>query len=405
MSPSSPSASWLGPAVKYKAPGVTLSEPAGNRSPHSPEMVIGPRWVRSWPRNWPVAGLKALIRPSPKLPTRMSPPKAPKAAGASVTAHGELSGPWLASRCSRVPSGAKTSTKPLPGPASSSCLAASCLAKVTYRLPPMLWMPNGAKPAEMAVEDLDGAEPEVGGVQELAGRGADQGESLVFRAVVAGPVGDGGPVHGDDRAGGIDGGVPAGDRAVLGGEQEPGGGGDTVPGYQETIWRGVEYGAVGRAGGSGPGRPRRRDGHHELPAARPGLGVALPVVQGGCPGVVVGHPDRQARAGGGAPGVPQVRVGVPGQAGNVGDQVGLPVGRAGDRTGGRGARRQAGQAERAAGEERHDGGGPHPFSECHHSPFGVAGSVEPAVRAERRGTGGPGQGSCAVTHPCLSVTP
>src|ERR1700755_2404882 len=80
----------------------------------------------------------------------MSPPKAPKVAGAAVTAHGELSGPWLASRCSRVPSGAQTSTKPLPRPASSSCLAASCLAKLTYRLPPMLWMPNGAKPAGTA---------------------------------------------------------------------------------------------------------------------------------------------------------------------------------------------------------------------------------------------------------------
>src|SRR6201997_2075181 len=147
MSPRSPSASWLGPAVKYRALGVTLSEPAGNRSPHSPEMVIGPPWFRSWPRNWPVVGLKALIRPSPKFPTRMSPPKAPKVAGASVTPHGELSRPWLASRCSRSPFGEKTSTKPLPGPASSSCLAASCLAKVTYRLPPMLWIPNGAKPA------------------------------------------------------------------------------------------------------------------------------------------------------------------------------------------------------------------------------------------------------------------
>jgi hypothetical protein len=29
--------------------------------------------------------------------------------------------------------------------------------------------------AEFSVEDLDGAEAEVGGVQELAGRGADQG--------------------------------------------------------------------------------------------------------------------------------------------------------------------------------------------------------------------------------------
>src|SRR4029077_19164255 len=97
---------------------------------------------------------------------------------------------------------------------------------------------------EVAIEDLDGAEAEVGGVEELAGGGADQGESLVYRAVVAGLVGDGGPVHGDDRGGGVDGGVPADNGAVLGGEQEPGWGGDTVLGYSETIWRGVEYRAV-----------------------------------------------------------------------------------------------------------------------------------------------------------------
>src|SRR6266699_3252957 len=35
MSPSSPSASSLIPAVKYRALGMTLSEPAGNRSPHA----------------------------------------------------------------------------------------------------------------------------------------------------------------------------------------------------------------------------------------------------------------------------------------------------------------------------------------------------------------------------------
>src|SRR4029077_11808583 len=78
---------------------------------------------------------------------------------------------------------------------------------------------------EVAIENLDGAEAEVGGVEEFAGWGAHQGESLVHRAVVAGLVGGGGPVHGGDRVGGIDGAVPAGDGAVLGGEQEPGGGG------------------------------------------------------------------------------------------------------------------------------------------------------------------------------------
>src|SRR4029077_20093210 len=175
---------------------------------------------------------------------------------------------------------------------------------------------------EVAIEYLDGAEAEVGGVEELAGRGAHQGESLVHRAGVASIVGDGGPVHGDDGVGGIDGGVPADDGAVLGGEQEPGGAGHAVLGYRETTRRWVEYRAVRRADGSGPSRRRRRDRHHELLLARAGLGVALPVIQGGYPGVVVGDPDRQSGPGGGAPGVTQVRVGVHGQARDVGDQVG-----------------------------------------------------------------------------------
>src|SRR6266700_4238915 len=77
----------------------------------------------------------------------MSPPRAPKVGGASVTAHGESSLPRLANRCSRTPFGENTSTNPLPAPATSSCLSAFCLANVTNRLPPMLWIPNGAKPA------------------------------------------------------------------------------------------------------------------------------------------------------------------------------------------------------------------------------------------------------------------
>src|SRR4029077_4829806 len=49
---------------------------------------------------------------------------------------------------------------------------------------------------------------------------------------------------------------------------------------------------------------------------------------------------------------------------------------------------------------------PHPFNECHHSPFGVAGSVEPAgAGGATRYRGAPGQGSCAVRHPCLPGTP
>src|SRR5246127_744965 len=208
MSPNSPSASWLGPAVKYRAPGVTLSEPAGNRSPHSPEMVIGPRWVRSWPRNWPEGGVQVqqgAVRPE-DVDEAVARPGVVVLLGRVLLGEGDVQVAADVVDAERGEAGRDGGGGGAGGP------------------------------AEAAIEDLDGAEPEVGGVQELAGRGADQGESLVFRAVVAGPVGDGGPVHGDDRAGGIDGGVPAGDRAVLGGEQEPGGGGDAVPGYQETIW-------------------------------------------------------------------------------------------------------------------------------------------------------------------------
>ena len=42
MSPNSPSASWLRPAVKYRAPGSTFNEPVGKRSPHSPGILRGP---------------------------------------------------------------------------------------------------------------------------------------------------------------------------------------------------------------------------------------------------------------------------------------------------------------------------------------------------------------------------
>src|SRR5207237_630275 len=80
-------------------------------------------------------------------PTRMSPPKAPKLVGASVTAQGESSLPRLTSRWSRSPFGAKTSTNPLPGRAASSSLPGPCLANVTKSLPPMLWIPKGANPA------------------------------------------------------------------------------------------------------------------------------------------------------------------------------------------------------------------------------------------------------------------
>jgi hypothetical protein len=42
-------------------------------------------------------GLKALIRPSPKLPTRRVPLGVPKLSGADAIPHGELSGPRFTS--------------------------------------------------------------------------------------------------------------------------------------------------------------------------------------------------------------------------------------------------------------------------------------------------------------------
>jgi len=79
-----------------------------------------------------VDALKALIFPSPKLPTSNVPPSVPKPLGTAVTAHGEFNTPPEFRRRRNVPSVLKTSTKPFPGPASSSSLSGpSCLANVT----------------------------------------------------------------------------------------------------------------------------------------------------------------------------------------------------------------------------------------------------------------------------------
>src|SRR5262249_36038960 len=85
----------------------------------------------SWPRKAPLAGSKTLTWLSPKLPTRMSLLKVPKSGGAGVTPQGEFSSGWTPGPPSRrinAPGGEKTSTTPLPGPATSSCRSASCLA-------------------------------------------------------------------------------------------------------------------------------------------------------------------------------------------------------------------------------------------------------------------------------------
>src|SRR6266540_6353574 len=64
--------------------------------------------------------LPILICPSPKLPTRRSPPKAPKLAGAIATPQGEFNCPRVATRRRNVPLVSNRSTKPWPWPATSS---------------------------------------------------------------------------------------------------------------------------------------------------------------------------------------------------------------------------------------------------------------------------------------------
>src|SRR5262249_51441055 len=75
---------------------------------------------------------------------------------------------------------------------------------------------------EVLVEDVDRAAAEIGGVEAaLAGRSGGEGEPRV--------VGPGrGVIDGQQGAGRIDDGRPAGDGAVLAGEQEAAGGGSAV---------------------------------------------------------------------------------------------------------------------------------------------------------------------------------
>src|SRR5580700_340656 len=61
--------------------------------------------------------------------------------------HGELSVPPEIRCVSRFPAVSNTATYPLPAPATSLNLLASCMAYDTYSLPPIFQMLNGANPA------------------------------------------------------------------------------------------------------------------------------------------------------------------------------------------------------------------------------------------------------------------
>ena len=85
--------------------------PLPKRSAHRPLTLIGlPSLFFSVPWKAPVRGSKALIAPSPKLPTSRSPLNGPKCRGATARPQGAFRGPCETSRRSRWPLVSKTST-------------------------------------------------------------------------------------------------------------------------------------------------------------------------------------------------------------------------------------------------------------------------------------------------------
>src|SRR5579862_3748813 len=119
-----------------------------NFNPHRLSIAITlPRTSVNCPKNAPVPASNALIVPSPKFPTNNAPANFPNPPGASATPHGEFNVPCAATCCTTFPFASNTSTNPFPGPATSSCLSASCTAIVTNNFPFTFSIPNGASPA------------------------------------------------------------------------------------------------------------------------------------------------------------------------------------------------------------------------------------------------------------------
>src|SRR5437870_8113130 len=98
MYPSRPSSSSFGPDVKYNRSDVKSHRPFNgcrlNARTQRPSMTMEfPEESDSAPRDLPLIKSKALIVPSPKLPTSNEPPNFPKLPGATTIAQGELSTP------------------------------------------------------------------------------------------------------------------------------------------------------------------------------------------------------------------------------------------------------------------------------------------------------------------------
>src|SRR5258705_8603438 len=104
--PKSPSSSSSGPAAKYNQFGLTdVALTGANEIPQSPSMTIGFPLCLSCPRKFPLAS-KALMRPSPKLPTSMIPdaPSSPqKVSGAFATPQGAFNCPRETNRLTKDP--------------------------------------------------------------------------------------------------------------------------------------------------------------------------------------------------------------------------------------------------------------------------------------------------------------
>ena len=91
---------------------------------------VPPAGLERWPTKVGVGveRSKALMVPSPKLPTRRSLENSPKLDGASARPLGASSGPPEAMVLIKLPLVSNSATRPRPRPGTSSCLAASCMA-------------------------------------------------------------------------------------------------------------------------------------------------------------------------------------------------------------------------------------------------------------------------------------
>jgi len=116
------------PAVNASVLGEA-TVPLPNRSAHSQLIRIGlPSVLVSWPFSAPVVGVVPVDRAVAEVADEQVAAERAEAGWRDHQAHGELRSPWEIRRVSSFPLVSYTSTNPFPGPATSSCLAASCLA-------------------------------------------------------------------------------------------------------------------------------------------------------------------------------------------------------------------------------------------------------------------------------------